>query len=93
VADFHRTLLKGGVFLYPPNKAKAGGKCRLLYEANPLAFIAEQAGGMASNGTGRIMEIKRQRFISGRRYCGQQARDGSVWKGRWVRLERCLRVW
>jgi fructose-1,6-bisphosphatase I len=58
VADFHRTLLKGGVFLYPPNKAKAGGKLRLLYEANPLAFIAEQAGGMASSGTGRVMEIK-----------------------------------
>ena len=57
VADFHRTLLKGGVFLYPPNKAKAGGKLRLLYEANPLAFIAEQAGGMASSGHGRILDI------------------------------------
>jgi len=58
VADFHRTLLKGGVFLYPPNKQKAGGKLRLLYEANPLAMIAEQAGGMASSGTGRILEIQ-----------------------------------
>ncbi len=58
VADFHRTLLKGGVFLYPPNKHKAGGKLRLLYEANPLAFIAEQAGGAASSGTGRILEIQ-----------------------------------
>ncbi len=58
VADFHRTLLKGGVFLYPPNKHKAGGKLRLLYEANPLSFIAEQAGGKASSGTGRIMDIK-----------------------------------
>ena len=58
VADFHRTLLKGGVFLYPPNKNKAGGKLRLLYEANPLAFIAEQAGGKASSGSQRIMEIK-----------------------------------
>ena len=58
VADFHRTLLKGGVFLYPPNKDKAGGKLRLLYEANPLAFIAEQAGGMASSGTGRVLEIQ-----------------------------------
>jgi len=58
VADFHRTLLKGGVFLYPPNKQKAGGKLRLMYEANPLAFIAEQAGGMASNGTGRILEMQ-----------------------------------
>jgi fructose-1,6-bisphosphatase I len=58
VADFHRTLLKGGVFLYPPTKDQPGGKLRLLYEANPLAFIAEQAGGMASNGQRRILDIK-----------------------------------
>lgn len=58
VADFHRTLLKGGIFLYPPTKKQPKGKLRLLYEANPLSFIAEQAGGMASNGTGRVLEIK-----------------------------------
>jgi len=58
VADFHRTLLKGGVFLYPPTKEKPDGKLRLLYEANPLAFIAEQAGGMASSGAERILDIK-----------------------------------
>jgi fructose-1,6-bisphosphatase I len=58
VADFHRTLLKGGVFLYPPTRAQPAGKLRLLYEANPLAFIAEQAGGMASNGCGRVLDIK-----------------------------------
>ena len=58
VADFHRTLLKGGVFLYPPTLDQPGGKLRLLYEANPLAFIAEEAGGMASNGQGRILDIK-----------------------------------
>jgi fructose-1,6-bisphosphatase I len=58
VADFHRTLLKGGIFLYPPTKDQPGGKLRLLYEANPLAFIAEQAGGMASSGRGRILDIK-----------------------------------
>ncbi len=57
VADFHRTLLKGGVFLYPPTRKQPGGKLRLLYEANPLAFIAEQAGGAASSGAGRILEI------------------------------------
>ena len=57
VADFHRTLLKGGVFLYPPTKKQPGGKLRLLYEANPLAMIAEQAGGKASNGTGRVLDI------------------------------------
>ena len=58
VADFHRTLLKGGIFLYPPTEEQPCGKLRLLYEANPLAFIAEQAGGMASSGQGRILDIK-----------------------------------
>jgi len=58
VADFHRTLLKGGVFLYPPTKKNPNGKLRLLYEANPLAFIAEQAGGYATSGTTRIMDIE-----------------------------------
>ncbi len=56
VADFHRTLLHGGVFLYPPTKKAPGGKLRLLYEANPLAFIAEQAGGAATDGRQRILE-------------------------------------
>ncbi|HLH04284.1 MAG TPA: class 1 fructose-bisphosphatase [Bryobacteraceae bacterium] len=58
VADFHRTLFKGGIFLYPPTETHAQGKLRLLYEANPLAFIAEQAGGMATDGTRRILEIE-----------------------------------
>jgi fructose-1,6-bisphosphatase I len=58
VADFHRTLLKGGVFLYPPTKKNPDGKLRLLYEANPLAFIAEQAGGQAIAGKTRIMDIE-----------------------------------
>lgn len=57
VADFHRTLLKGGVFLYPPTKKQPKGKLRLLYEANPLAMLAEQSGGMATNGVGRILEV------------------------------------
>jgi fructose-1,6-bisphosphatase I len=57
VADFHRNLLKGGVFLYPADKKSTNGKLRLLYEANPLAFIAEQAGGAASSGDKRIMEV------------------------------------
>ncbi len=56
VADFHRTLIKGGVFLYPPTVKAPGGKLRLLYEANPLAFIAEQAGGVATDGAQRILE-------------------------------------
>jgi fructose-1,6-bisphosphatase I len=58
VADFYRTLLKGGVFLYPPTLKAPKGKLRLLYEANPLAFIAEQAGGTATCGAGRILDIK-----------------------------------
>jgi len=57
VADFHRTLLKGGIFLYPPTLKQPKGKLRLLYEANPLALIAEQAGGMAIGNAGRILEI------------------------------------
>jgi fructose-1,6-bisphosphatase I len=57
VADFHRTLLKGGIFLYPPTDKNPGGKLRLLYEANPVAFIAEQAGGAATDGRRRILEI------------------------------------
>src|SRR5829696_3415639 len=53
VADFHRTLLKGGVFLYPPTASHPKGKLRLLYEANPMAFLAEQAGGLATDGKRR----------------------------------------
>jgi fructose-1,6-bisphosphatase I len=58
VSDFHRNLLKGGIFLYPADTKNENGKLRLLYEANPLAFIVEQAGGRASNGDKRILEIK-----------------------------------
>ena len=59
VADVHRTLLKGGVFLYPPTKKNPEGKLRLMYEANPIAMIMEQAGGKATTGsaTGRILDI------------------------------------
>ncbi|MGM0506138.1 MAG: class 1 fructose-bisphosphatase [Bacteroidota bacterium] len=57
VADLHRTLLKGGIFIYPSNKTYPDGKLRLMYECNPLAFIIEQAGGLASSGNKRILEI------------------------------------
>lgn len=57
VADFHRTLLKGGIFLYPPTRQYREGKLRLLYEANPIAFLAEQAGGLASDGQRPILDI------------------------------------
>jgi len=56
VADFHRTLIRGGVFIYPGTKKSPEGKLRLLYEANPLAFVAEQAGGTASDGRVRILD-------------------------------------
>lgn len=58
VADFHRTLLRGGIYMYPPEKRKPEGKLRLMCEANPLAFLAEQAGGKASDGRNRILDIK-----------------------------------
>src|SRR5262249_37332550 len=60
VSDFHRTLLKGGVFLYPPNDERPEGKLRLLYEANPIAYIAEQAGGKASDGRRPILDVSPQ---------------------------------
>ena len=58
VADFHRNLLYGGLFMYPADARNPNGKLRLLYEAAPLAMIVEQAGGRASHGSGRIMEIE-----------------------------------
>ncbi len=62
-ADFHRNLLAGGVFYYPADShdpAKPHGKLRLLYEAIPLAFIAEQAGGRASDGSRNILDLQPQ---------------------------------
>jgi fructose-1,6-bisphosphatase I len=58
VADFHRNLLKGGIFLYPATDKNPKGKLRLLYECNPMAYIAEQAGGKAISDTGRIRAIQ-----------------------------------
>lgn len=58
VADFHRNLIAGGIFLYPSDTKNPNGKLRLSYEANPMAFIAEQAGGAATNGLKRILDIQ-----------------------------------
>ena len=58
VSDFHRNMIKGGIYLYPKSSVAAEGKLRLLYECNPMAFIAEQAKGKASNGFGPILDIK-----------------------------------
>ena len=58
VADFHRNMIKGGIYVYPSTGKAKNGKLRLLYECNPLAFIIEQAGGKASDGFNRIVEIQ-----------------------------------
>lgn len=58
VSDFHRNMIKGGIYLYPKSSKDSIGKLRLLYECNPMAFIAEQAKGKASNGFTRIMDIQ-----------------------------------
>ena len=58
VGDVHRILLSGGIYLYPGETDKPEGKLRLLYEANPLAMLIEQAGGRASTGTGRILDVE-----------------------------------
>jgi fructose-1,6-bisphosphatase I len=58
VADFHRNLIKGGIYIYPATTTSPKGKLRLLYECNPMAFIIEQAGGLASTGKGRVMELE-----------------------------------
>jgi len=83
VADLHRNLLKGGIFMYPGTVEKPGGKLRLLYECNPFAFIIEVAGGKATNGKQRILEIQpselhqRSPFFAGS-------------KGMMGELEKCL---
>lgn len=73
VSDFHRNLIKGGVYLYPPTLSHSNGKLRLLYECNPLAFIAEQAGGAATNGKDRILEISTEELHQRTPfYCGNK---------------------
>ena len=58
VADVHRNLIKGGIFMYPSTIDKPKGKLRLLYECNPFAFIVEVAGGKATNGKERILDVQ-----------------------------------
>jgi fructose-1,6-bisphosphatase I len=58
VSDFHRNMIKGGIYLYPTSSKAPKGKLRLLYECNPMAFLAEQAGGKASDGYKRMLDIK-----------------------------------
>ena len=58
VSDFHRNMIKGGIYMYPKSKVNSNGKLRLLYECNPMAFIAEQANGLAVSGEKRILDLK-----------------------------------
>ena len=58
VSDFHRNMIKGGIYIYPNTAKNPDGKLRLLYECNPMALIAEQAGGLASDGFARILDIQ-----------------------------------
>jgi fructose-1,6-bisphosphatase I len=60
VADFHRNLMKGGIYIYPSNTRDPNGKLRLMYEANPMAMIVEQAGGRAETGSGPILDVEPQ---------------------------------
>jgi fructose-1,6-bisphosphatase I len=62
VADFHRSLIKGGIYIYPDTTDSPEGKLRLLYECNPLAYIAEQAGGLATTGRKRILDLQPERL-------------------------------
>ena len=62
VADFHRNMIKGGIYIYPETTTAPEGRLRLLYECNPLAFIAEQAGGLATTGRKRILDIQPQQL-------------------------------
>jgi fructose-1,6-bisphosphatase I len=81
VADFHRNLLKGGIFIYPPTDGAPTGKLRLLYECNPIAFLAEQANGKASDGRNRILDIapeslhQRVPFFTGSRKMVEEAEE------------------
>lgn len=58
IADIHRTLITGGVFMYPADKKSPNGKLRLLYECNPMSFVVERAGGKSTTGTERILSIQ-----------------------------------
>ncbi len=77
VADVHRNLIKGGIFMYPGTTIKPKGKLRLMYECNPFAFILEVAGGKATNGQNKDTGGKTYGTAPAHSFfCGQQADDG-----------------
>ena len=67
MGDVHRTLLYGGVFGYPSDKKNKNGKLRLLYEGAPMSYLMEQAGGLSSTGTKRVMEIEPEEVRAARK--------------------------
>ena len=81
VSDFHRNMIKGGIYIYPSTSKNPNGKLRLLYECNPMAFIAEQANGKASDGFTRILDIQptelhqRVSFICGSKSMVEKAEE------------------
>lgn len=79
VSDFHRNLISGGVYLYPPTLSYPHGKLRLLYECNPIAFLAEQAGGAATDGKNRILDIPPKELHQRcPLYCGDRSMVGDI---------------
>jgi fructose-1,6-bisphosphatase I len=87
VADAHRTLLKGGIFVYPADQNNPDGKLRLLYEANPMAFLFEAAGGAATDGTHRILDLMPHSVHQRTALALGSARDVEVF-GQFMRSER-----
>ena len=81
VADFHRNMLKGGVFMYPSTDSHPNGKLRLLYECNPIAFIAEQAGGLAFSEEGRILDLQPEAIHQRVTFLCRRPRHGHESKG------------
>jgi fructose-1,6-bisphosphatase I len=81
IADIHRTLLKGGIYMYPKSSIATEGKLRLAYECNPMAFLVEQAGGLATDGQNAILDIQpehihqRTPFFAGSKMMVKQAID------------------
>ncbi len=79
VSDFHRNLISGGVYLYPPTLSYPNGKLRLLYECNPIAFLAEQSGGAATDGKNRILDIPPEELHQRCPfYCGDKSMVGDI---------------
>ncbi|MCS6872231.1 MAG: fructose-1,6-bisphosphatase, partial [Anaerolineae bacterium] len=98
VADFHRILLKGGIYLYPGNLQNPAGKLRLIYECAPLAYLIEQAGGYASDGLGNILDIQPQTlhqrvplFIGDRSLVEQAERFIQAHDVEWIEAYRAMR--